>query len=416
MNERNRKELVSQEDLRCYCASESVICVAETPFQLLSISAFIMQRLQEEEADSFEADLLIRENFSAVSLVNEIAVSLNLFRRIVRVEFSEPLSDHAIRQYYLETVFRSNKRKKLLESATGICSTKKYSGLICTTVSALTRDVKKYYVKRDGFTILCDDGAGSHTGTLYDSNLMVDDILSLRQSCKSRIPAMKNMAKSFIQMLAPATWHYNVVGIALAHAGRYERSVYASDIPIISIDRGMTDVLEEMSACPLKDGRDTYTSNRVVFLSLPGDLPASTLESERDLMLLAGDVWPTDVVVRQHPRRERLERCQSCFEVDDGTSIWEILVSNSIINQNHILIGFPSTAFFAPKNLLGVEPRIVLLHKLIDTGYPLQPYERITQMLLSSYERDERIAVPQTVSQLVQILKKWRKEDETINI
>lgn len=117
-----------------------------------------------------------------------------------------------------------------------------------------------------------------------------------------------------------------------------------------------------------------------------------------------------EISVRMHPR-ESDKASYKKFTLMDNTSMWEMICTEKIDNNN-TLISFFSTAQFTPKMLYNKEPNLVFLYKLFDNcdSGVVRRIEALIEELRETYIEKERILIPETVDDLDEIIETLKKK------
>ena len=109
-----------------------------------------------------------------------------------------------------------------------------------------------------------------------------------------------------------------------------------------------------------------------------------------------------NLLVRLHPRQDSNEFNNEC--VDNVNNMWELECMNSI-SDDHVLIGFCSTAHLMPKLLCDKEPYIIFLYELFLNDKNTKEYENdcsVVETVKELYRRKEKVLVPKTVQELAE--------------
>lgn len=109
-----------------------------------------------------------------------------------------------------------------------------------------------------------------------------------------------------------------------------------------------------------------------------------------------------NLLVRLHPRQNSNEFNNEC--VDNVNNMWELECMNSI-SDDHVLIGFCSTAHLMPKLLCDKEPYIIFLYELFLNDKNTKEYENdcsVVETVKELYRRKEKVLVPKTVQELAE--------------
>ncbi|WP_165062272.1 hypothetical protein [Adlercreutzia sp. ZJ154] len=142
------------------------------------------------------------------------------------------------------------------------------------------------------------------------------------------------------------------------------------------------------------------------------------LESEEFLRLvLSGAVraFKNSVSVKRHPRR--FDGLLSTLGVQEAPDVsMELLCLGGGIADDNILISRLSTSAMLPKLLLGKEPRLVFLYKLVSFEDPnTRDLSDMVERFTSLYSSPDRIACPSSYEEYEEVLERFVRESPAVS-
>ncbi len=178
--------------------------------------------------------------------------------------------------------------------------------------------------------------------------------------------------------------------------------------PRIELDDGsrkmLADVFGTDDAAPIDERYIIFDTKR-----RGDDLDAMTKE-EKDLldacyevvMKYAGD----DIVCKPHPKS--IEEGSSGIRLYPYKGIpMEALYLRMHNIDERILISHVSTAVFSPRILLGNEPRVICLHKILKDNPSSHTFESIYEMFKNTYSDPGRVFAPESLDELDILLQSF---------
>ena len=155
---------------------------------------------------------------------------------------------------------------------------------------------------------------------------------------------------------------------------------------------------------------DAYSDKRAIYLSLPlKDIRTQEGVEPKDVFrstLLPLVPFKDAVVVRPHPREP--QQYYEGLMNDSNSTLWELLCARTI-NEDHILIGYFSTAQLMPKLLFDKEPVLVFTYKLYKPVMPknnLQELDALISNLREGYRRPERIYNVESIEEYTVVINR----------
>lgn len=119
------------------------------------------------------------------------------------------------------------------------------------------------------------------------------------------------------------------------------------------------------------------------------------------------------VVLKPHPRSAEASRCSLKTYPNQGVPMEVLYFSMTDLSQR-VLISQVSTAIFSCKVFFDCEPTIICLHKLLKENELSKEFVSIYERFRKTYRDQERVMAPESVDELIEILKKIQGENEQI--
>lgn len=123
--------------------------------------------------------------------------------------------------------------------------------------------------------------------------------------------------------------------------------------------------------------------------------------------MIPATVDSSEFLYRAHPRQQDLQKEK--FELDSIGNMWELECIFGMRNE-HVLIGYYSTAQMTPKLIANKEPYLIFLYKLFLNNSDMaetKKYEKIIAALQAVYAEKHKIFIPDTVEDFYGLLEKF---------
>ncbi len=120
-----------------------------------------------------------------------------------------------------------------------------------------------------------------------------------------------------------------------------------------------------------------------------------------------GMLDPAETIVKAHPRQRNSRLANlGVAECRDFTIPWEVYLANMDVSDKVIFSIF-STACIAPKLILGLEPRVVMLYKLLPVDYHFlgKGVVEFVEKVGGAYKDKSKFFVPESFEELENYLK-----------
>lgn len=376
------------------------ICVVETPFQVLGA---ICLAVQLKKSGDYRFDILLSSRIpQAGELVGRLrreAVFENVF--ITNGYYIERRSPGV--DFIREAVLAHDHGRSLFEVICPYLIGQHYDILLCSGVTRLTLDVKRFLV-RDGASWFFDDGTGSHTGEVFTAFLFFDKrilVKGRRESLKNRV---KEVAKKLFYPTAIALQcKYDIEELWLFAPTKLDVSNYRSWVSIkeIQLDLPLGLLERIFHDAPL----DAYIDTKYIYLTLPDDVAESAKKTELELCRIMSSSFGADFAIRLHPRRASADFPVNSFNILPRTVLWEMAVLTGAVSNDTVLIAAGSTAQLTPCQLKRCFPPLVLAYRLFEKdGLQVSAFESVASTLLDKYSQNGGVFVPESLDELRRIL------------
>lgn len=333
-----------------------MLCIAETPYQ--ATMAFLLFR-QRETTGAQHVTLALS---NAIPNAKAIAYQLTRTKAFDRVTILEPSYSLPVRFYGAFNIFQNfffrSYCKRQYQSFSSSVLMKSYDVLACSGTTRLTLDARLYSTA-NGISIFFDDGAGSHTGSIFQAFSFFDDIgLKTKDMVGIRHRA-KSLAKAIARRVFPQA-KYNTKEIWLFDPSSQEvdnfSNIAVKTIP--SVDRS------ELTKIFSGENQQLRLSTEAVYLSLPSSVHQELRECERKIIDLLETIFGRALSVKVHPRCSDNAFTLTNAKLIPSSVNWEKLILNGAINEKTLLFGLASTAQLTPKTFMDLEPNLFLLYNL----------------------------------------------------
>lgn len=156
------------------------------------------------------------------------------------------------------------------------------------------------------------------------------------------------------------------------------------------------------------------SQNTVIFDTLRnwdlGDKDPLGLKLDECYNVVAQVIKPINVICKPHPRS--LNSTTLDIAVYQYTGIpMELLYLDMNDLDKRLFVCLDSTAAYTPKMLLGKEPYIVFLHRIVFENGKNTAGEEVYRRLYHLYKKKDRVAAPETIEQLKEYLLRIEKDD-----
>ena len=353
---------------------ENIAFLCETQLNLLNAIVFVLSNEINSKGNS---DIYICGIFRDSRLITERVKQSEVFENVY---FISPILDI---------------KRKMFALFFPRCALKKYSG---NTINFKTRYSNSCFFSTDlfvqaffrsfeyGNVIRLDDGLASYFGDI--TYRATKKLLFLNKYVfKNRI------IRQFTKLYLNSPDFYN---------GELKNII--CEMPKFKNSREICDILFKIFQY---QKNDLYKNHEVIFLTQPFDESYHyNCETERKILELLQELFGERFLVRIHPGQKPGGYDNFC--TDKINNMWELECLEQL-SDNNILIGTYSTAQIFPKLLLDKEPYIIFLYKLLFDNAQYnnccKAADSLIPSLIKAYQHKEKIFVPKTFKELVNVLK-----------
>lgn len=371
-----------------------------TPLHLISAICYLRGLSHETTTD-----LIIIDDFSRAKEYSNTVRSLGIFREVELVFPRGTRGGSKLKETLVSQLFGKPKTDEWLVSVCGDIANNKYDRFICASMMPIVHDAVGALANCEFDTVLIDDGTGSHTGAIYKGVSCFDQILSFLALKADKQALYKALAKLIINVLTLNRLKMHITEINLFSPGRSERDVYKKTIQVNSLLIN-SKAKQDISRVFLDDDCTLYDKTPFIYLAMSSDVDDAMSQAEarfiQDIVRLN-----LKVLVRPHPRGMNPAIVTSGCLIDKSGVSWEALLAGGYVSEETVLIGFASSAQVMPNYLFGLEPRVILLHHLIEENNDFTVSSEVTTKdLLKRYQHKERVCAPKTLAEFESMVAK----------
>lgn len=360
---------------------QGAIIICHTPFQILNALNIIVSKQEEFGKDNI---IYISHEFAEAGEYVQRLRQTGLFHEVVDVN---PFIKYKGMKHKLAAlkryIFPKYSLKKHLKSYNNGDLKNNYKYLIFSIHSSLVSIIR--LLNPDTDIIMIDDGIGSYSG----------NILTDKPSKFFKIIA-KHCFGGALRMNPKALFLNSIeISETTMDCEIYKLNAYKNNEELIKLIKYVFNYEQS----------DEYNNHRLIYLDQPIKFKNSDYDNNYielwKLMEKAG--YSAQIMVRPHPRQKNVNNLYYQQKINN---LWELECINTI-NNSHILMGIFSTAQFMPRILMGSEPVVIFLYRILldESIYDLKRYDNIVNSLKTIYNVPERIYVPQSLENLEVFLK-----------
>lgn len=215
-------------------------------------------------------------------------------------------------------------------------------------------------------------------------------------------PFRDNYRKRYLFLRRILGYDYHVLVIYLNNPSFYSG---IKERMVDSIARGITSNDTELLYNIFHYKRsDLYIQNRIIYLNQSITHIKGYYEYEKKVLSILKKNVKTGLLLRLHPREKRIQLYED-FTIDMDGNMWEILCKEDI-NDEHVLIGYFSTAQFMPKMINDCEPYLIFTFELYEQPKKCiyDNYLKLLDVIKESYRNKAKISIPKTIDEYRDIL------------
>lgn len=355
------------------------VFVCWTPYQVFNAVNFVANDVEGSRGNT---DIYIYHEFRNSEVISERLKASGVFAHVYdidrydkkRVWYSKfnkikrllmPYS--TIRKYLRADIdVRKQGYKTLVISGNNLFSVNMYNCI---------QDLKVYFI---------DDGNGSYFGDL-------------------RYNGMTPIYRLFNKVFHRGPMSYKVEKFYVNNKEICKATICDTIVQLPTITPG-SEVEEKLNFIFSYEENSFYKEKKFIYLTQPlsdTEFGESAREVENSLLSALKD----KVVVRVHPLQKHEAYAE--YEVDTTSNLWELECATQI-KDDHVLIGWFSTAQFIPKMIFNVEPTVVFTYKLYEKI--LDEADETVGRLREIYTNPEKVVVLEDLSDLQKLVENMEVE------
>lgn len=361
-----------------------------TPYQIIGAISLAEDRKEK-------ADLYIVGQFSSFKTIAKKIQQQNIFHNIITINESDVLGtvktqkNKIIKKFQMFTYYL--KIKKIGEEIVG--KDKSYHKMYFSSQAFIIRLVYFYFLnyRNPMEFIRFDDGVGSY----YNNNLF--ETKSIDKFLRRILFGNKAISFNYDLLLYMPE---------LARKSQNESSVSLRPMPRISSGESS---IKSLNAIFDYTEKDDIKENVIIYDTMKeavyGEKGARYLE---DLYEIIGNALQNqNVIIKSHPRSQD-RTVNNIKQYGNHVIPSEVLYLNMEM-ENKVLITSNSTAVVTPKLLLGKEPTIILLYKIMNKVSEVHKDEDdFFQRFKNTYHDKHKFFIPENLEELNNILDRIKNK------
>ena len=317
---------------------KKILATCESPFQLFGLVAMC-------SADYFSrcSDLHIVVSSQVRRMGSQMGLLMKALRgaHVILLEEEYVESKHLGLESILWRFFPSAKLKNRRSKLRNRVGADDFDVLLFASATPLVLDARSM-VRSEGYSVLYDDGSGTHNGAVAASLAFYDELLADSAFRNlGRSDRAKWYFKRLVNNVTGGRLSFGVIEVLMFNPTKEEKGLYigveTEEMPVgwMKPFRGRQGEIDgSLLEDPSLDGR-------IVLLSLPDDVAQSEIAVEEDAAEVLEDCFGSCSVIRPHPRSCRY-RDNSLS--DKGRDLWEMRCLMGSVTPDTTLIGFGSSA------------------------------------------------------------------------
>lgn len=369
-----------------------MLCVVGSPFQVMALVLMMSMRQNK----GFRCcDVIVYDTIPDGEGIVERLRGTGLFSHVEYVSARYPESKHRGLQHVVD-VLRPRRSMERLFAFCPYLIDRKYDVLLTSWASGIALDAKVSCVP-DGETVLFDDGAGSHTGNVFEWFACFDDVAEVK-GFYGKKTFVKNVMKKMLRSVFGRKITLNIRQAWLLSPMVQWRPRCGLIVFQIEMESGLSCALKVLG---LSDEDDSVVLPRIIYFTLPDYAAEELKKSELDLLGLLDESFGSEFAIRVHPLRDKRDVEDLSFRVMDNSILWEAQIAKTDQSAQLVLIGAGSSAQISPKLIFGREPSVIFSYKLLPLEVGMvSSFDKMAADLLEMYSDRSRIHVPMDIEAL----------------
>lgn len=369
-----------------------MLCVAGSPFQVMALVLMLTMR-QNKDFDC--CDVVIYDTIPDGEGVVERLRGTGLFSYVEYIPVRYPESKHRGLQHVVD-VLRPHRSSERLFTFCPYLMGREYDVLLTSWASGIALDAKILCVP-DGETILFDDGAGSHTGNVFEWFACFDNVAEVKGFHGGRALA-KSLVKKILRLIFGKKITLNIKQIWLLSPMVQWEPRCNLEVFQIEMEPGLSCAL---SVLGLDDDCDSLVLPKIIYFTLPDYAADELKKSELELLRSLDENFVGKFAIRVHPLRDKGDVEEFSSRIMDNRLLWEAQIAKIEQDASLMLIGAGSSAQVSPKLIFGQEPVIVFTYKLLPLETSMvSSFDKMAADLLEMYGDRSKIYVPTDIEAL----------------
>lgn len=360
-------------------SGRSVLCIAETPWQVLVAgNVFSMQGVEHDSCT-----LVVYAKFPDASGLAGRAAGSGIFDEVVLLpqKKGEARTLYGVRGIASVTIGARSAKARYMAALPELAG-RRFDVLACAGVTSLTLAAKRFSVV-GGYTVFFDDGTGSHTGAVFRAFSFLDyAFLAPQARAKTVRDRIKLVAKRPIYG-AFSRARFDPREIWLVAPTQADADRYSAPVRSIDVAEGL--VLADVASME-------RASLECVYLALPRDVSERAKRCEARVIDDLIAKFGAGFAVKVHPRGDAPDPKDGLNLLPEGEP-WEEMVASGLVGGGTVLVAGFSTAQMTPKDVFGLEPRLVFLFKLFPDVFNAESAQLAVGELAARYSDPGRIRV-----------------------
>lgn len=378
--------------------SKSVLCIVETPFQVLMAYMMFSDRGITGVAS---VTLALSSQIRDATELADTLDNLGVFESVVVIT---PRYQLPVRGYGLYNVvdnfFRPRHCRNQFFEFFPVFKDQQYDLIACSGTTRLTLDAI-IQCTQTSQCVFFDDGVGSHNGAVFEAFSFFEEIISVDRRSNSFKHRVKLFGKRIMKRVFPRA-SFDIQELWLFNASSNDKDRYVG-VPVHDIPLGEP---RRISSIFGFKGRSIPSGVRIIYLSLPSSAHPLLKSTELEIIRLLNDYLGDEFAVKIHPRGLDDDFSSLGVQTILPNVVWEGLVLDGTITDSTVLLGCSSTALLTPKTFAGLEPELVFLYQLFSQDVIVSKNcQDIVNDALSRYSRPDKIKDISSMPEFEKLIK-----------